>query len=693
MAEILKTYNLGDMRACYILNDFNRAVLVVLPENKDCDLLSEKNVNAYKYGSLAHIHLNCHNEGFYSNCFKLSESLNYLSFNKQTVEDTADFIKIVTTEISDTGYGINHTLLWYKGEAGFEVYTEFFNNSASDLTLDYITSASLDNFSPYIEDDGGRDIVLHRFKSGWSMEGLHKAETVTELGLEKAWEVSGESIKFGAIGSRPVREYHPLCAVEDKANGVIWGMSLAHNASWQMEFTRTFTNLSLSCGLADVTHGLWSKKVCAGESFKTPSAYITVANGDISDSSNRLLSLRHRKLDASGKDLDMDITYNEWATTWGHPTEEFLISLADILKRGKTKYLVMDAGWYKADHSIGDWELNEESFPNGLKNYTDEIRKRGLIPGIWFEFESVGNKSDHFNSAYDNMMLTHNGHTVVGLVINGRKEKFLDFRKPEAIEYLDEKVINFLRDNGFGYIKVDYNATTGAGIDGPDSQGENLRNHMEKVRDYFVKIGNEVPGIVIENCASGGCRLEQSMMDVSQMSSASDAHEGYEGVVVAANLHYVAPPRQSQLWCTLKPEYDSAHFSHIISGGFLGRLCWSGDFPALSEEQLNEVFAAEDFYCEVSDIIKRGNSRIYRTDDCSFSHPIGTQAVLRFSEDGSRALLVAHSMKSPKTLEIEIPDGYKIEKSLYESWAKINAGKIILTPNRDFEGNVYLLVK
>lgn len=693
MAKLINKYILGDMEAAYLLNEQGRAALVLLPNGTTFNFENQKNSSALEFSSLAHIHLSSHNEGIYSNCLKLSETLDNLKYICQAVEETDEFIKIITTEEAEEGYGINHSLLWFKGEKALESTTEFFNNSGNQLNLEYITSASLDALSPLIDTDGGKEIVFHRFKAGWSMEGLHKAESLTDLGLEKAWTLSGENLKFGATGSRPVREYHPICAVEDTKNNIVWGLSLAHNASWQMELTRTEYNLNLSASIADSNFGLWSKKIKSGEKFTSPTAYLTVANGSIDESSNRLLSARHRYIDKNGRDDNMDIAYNEWATTWGHPTEEFLIKLADILKKGKTKYLVVDDGWFIREKGIGDWEVNTDSFPNGMKHFTDEIRKRGLIPGVWMEFECATEGSEHFKAEYDNMKVQKNGRTVIGKVINGRRESFFDFRKPEVINYLDEKVIKFLNDSGFGYIKVDYNASMGIGIDGADSPGENLREHMSAVREYFKKMAKEVSGLIIENCASGGCRLEPSMMDITQISSSSDAHEGYEGAVICANLHYIAPPRQNSVWCTLKPEYDSAHFTHIIAGGFLGRLCWSGDFPNLSEAQLSEVFAAENLYCEVADIIKRGNSYIYRTDKCSFSDPTGTQALIRYSEDTRRALVIVHSFKNSKELSFAIPSGYKIEKSLYSSSAKIENDKFILTPNKDFEGNVYLLTK
>ena len=692
MSKFLNSYFLGDMKALYILNDENRALFVILPSDAEFDE-NEKNIDAYKYSSLAHIHLGEHNEGIYSNCLKLSETLDTLSFKNQNLSETEEFIKIETTEESPLGYGIRHTLLWFKGEKVIESTTEFYNVSNETLTLEYLTSVSLDLLSPFALDDGAKSTVFHRFIAGWSMEGLLKSETLNSLGLERAWTLSGENLRFGATGSRPVRHYHPICAIEDTKENIVWGVSLAHNASWQMELTRTYSNLNLSCGLADSNFGHWSKKIKSGESFCSPTAYITVTKGSVAESSNRLLAARHRYIEKSGKDNDMAIAYNEWATTWGHPTEEFLVKLADILKKGKTKYLIVDDGWFIREKGIGDWEVNTESFPNGMKHFTDEIKKRGLIPGVWMEFECATEGSEHFKPEYDNMKVQKNGHAVIGKVINGRRESFFDFRKEEVRDYLTKKVIDFLNESGFGYIKVDYNASMGIGIDGNDSPGENLREHMACVRDFFIKMANEVPGLIIENCASGGCRLEPSMMDITQISSGSDAHEGYEGPVIHANLHYIAPPRQSSVWCTLKPEYDRIHFTHIIAGGFLGRLCWSGDFPSLNAEQMDMVYAAEDLYSAVSDIIKKGDSYIYRTDECSFSDPTGTQGVIRFSETKEKALVVTHSFKDAKKLEITIPSGFKITKALYETNAKIEGDRLIISPKNDFEGNVYLLEK
>ncbi len=690
MAERIKCYEFGDISVNYLLNDKNRVVMTILPKGQECDFMSQKNVEVYNRSSLAHLQLACHNAGMFSNSFKLSETLSKLAFKEQYTEETDDYITIVTVEEAEEGFGVKHRLCWHKGESGFEVNTEFYNNTGFEQVLEYLTSASLDALSPCLSDEGSKKLKFHRFKAGWSMEGLHQENTLAELGLERAWTTSAESLRFGAVGTRPVREYHPYGALEDTENGIIWGVYLAHNASWLMEMSRIVDGTSLSIGLADNVTGAWSKKIADGESFVSPTAYVSVAKGGIAEISNRLLSMRHRAIDAYGEE-GLPIIYNDFVTTWGKPTEGALLKMADILQDSKVKYLVMDAGWYKTVSQVGDWEVSPIAFPNGMKYYTDKIREKGMVPGIWFEFECAESTSKASLPEFDDLKLKKNGRVIVGEVINGRRETFFDFRNPKAVEYLDQKVIAFLKNNGFGYIKVDYNTSPGAVIDGNDSGGENLRQHMEKVREFFIKMKKEIPDLIIENCASGGCRLEPSMMDITAMSSASDTHEGYEGAVVAANLHYLTPPRQNQVWCTLKPEYSAERFSHIISQGFLGRLCWSGLIADLSEEQLGEMWKAESLYEKVSPIIARGNSYIYRTDPCSFYSPTGTQAVVRYSEDGGQALVVTHSFKNAKTLSIELKGDYTVAESLYENSCDIDGKALTIIPQADFTANVYLL--
>lgn len=122
-------------------------------------------------------------------------------------------------------------------------------------------------------------------------------------------------------------------------------------------------------------------------------------------------------------------------------------------------------------------------------------------------------------------------------------------------------------------------------------------------------------------------------------------------------------------------------------------MCWSGLITNLSNEQLEEMWNAERFYEKVSPIIKRGNSYIYRTDICSFNSPQGTQVVARYSEDEEQLLIVVHSFENAKEITIELKGEYVLVESLYKSAHFVKRTKLVIFPDSDFEGNVYLLKK
>src|SRR5690606_23167918 len=206
-------------------------------------------------------------------------------------------------------------------------------------------------------------------------------------------------------------------------------------------------------------------------------------------------------------------------TTWGDPSLENITGIADRLKGSGVRYLVIDAGWYKTadtdwSSGHGDWVPSEQLFPTGVKAAADAIRERGMIPGLWFEMETVGSQSTAFKLGKHFLMRD-------GIPVTVRERRFWDLNDPEAVAFLTERVIDLLESCGFGYLKVDYNETAGLGCDHPDSQGEGLRRQIEGTYRFFEEIRRRLPDLVIENCSSGGHRLEPSMMSLTAMSSFS----------------------------------------------------------------------------------------------------------------------------------------------------------------------------
>ncbi len=517
-----------------------------------------------------------------------------------------------------------------------EVQTKVENKGTEAVKLEMLTSFVL------------RDVKLdriHRMQSCWSAEGKLRSESVTDLHLEKSWNGCAYRIeKFGNVGSMPVRKYFPFLAVEDSETGEFTAMQLYCASSWQMEIKcKEKDTFTVSGGIADRDFGQWMKELKPGESFFAPKAVL--AKGDsLLDVCDKLVKAQNPKI--SRLDDSMGIMFNEYCTTWGNPTFENVKKVCDKIADKGIQALVIDSGWYGNAVNwwdmVGDWVVNEKRFPGGMKGIADYIRSKGMIPGLWFEMESVTSGAANFQNT--DLLVKKDG---VPLTVGNRR--FWDLETPGAVDYLTKTVIGILRDSGFGYIKVDYNDTMGMGCDGPEGPGENLRKKVQANQAFFRKISEEIPDIMIENCSSGGHRLEPSMMELVSQASFSDAHETAAIPLIAANLHRVIPPKQSQVWAVMRAKDSDERIFYSIVATFLGRMCLSGDIYDISDHQWKLIEEGMDFYRQVADVIRDGKTTVIQTDTESYNHPTGEQLVVR--ELGDKGLAIFHRFENSSGIE------------------------------------------
>ncbi|MFC6334394.1 glycoside hydrolase family 36 protein [Paenibacillus septentrionalis] len=650
-----RDYVLGDMIARYIKDDQSSTVgLILLPNT----MASEVRHKYEMVDSLVQIKLlgDAYPSGFaHGHSMRNSGTLDKLEFQDQHVIEGKDRKTIISTWNSPDSYKVEHHFIWYTDYNAIESYVVIRNKGERPITVEMLSSFSLTGITPFAEDDASDTVVLHRVLSSWSAEGRLMSNTLAELNLEPAWAPFGNRcLRFGQVGSMPVREFFPTAFLEDTRAGVTWGVQIAHPASWQIELGRRDHALYLSGGLADREFGHWYKTIGIEESFQSPSAFLTTVAGDVDCAAERLTAIQNRPLaQLPAVENDLPIIFNDYCTTWGSPSASNLYAIAEQLKGKGIQYLVIDCGWYKSDtsnwfNSMGDWEVSRSDFPNGLEETVEHIRKCGLIPGIWFEMEVCGEASTAFHNTEH--LLKRDGFPITV----GRR-RFWDFRDPYVIEYLREKVIQFMKQHRFGYLKVDYNDSLGIGCDGSESLGEGLRSQMQAVQDFFRLIKKEIPDIVIENCASGGHRLEPSMLAITSMSSFSDAHECEEIPIIAANLHRVILPRQSQIWAVLRKQDSLQRLVYSLSSTMLGRMCLSGDIHELSHEQWKVVEQAIKFYKDVAPIIKEGTTRRYGSTITRYRKPEGWQAIMRTSNDHHQLLVVIHTFDGALAPTITLP--------------------------------------
>ncbi len=588
-----------------------------------------------------------------------SPSVASLQSIARRVETDAGETTVCTTLKDAKGAHIRHFVKWRLGTRYVEIWCDVENGADSPRTLEMLSSFTLGGITPFARDDAPERLLLHRFRSRWSAEARLESRSLESMGLERSWAGFGTVVeRFGQVGSMPVRGFFPHVAIEDTAVGVVWAACLGWGGSWQMEVARQGDAVALSGGLADAEFGHWRKTLAPGERFETPRAFLTVVAGDLTEACHRLLEIYEPGLEvAPESEREGAIVFNDWCQSWGDPSEQTVEESLARLTGTVVGYFVIDAGWFvppggNVGLTHGDWNPSETRFPQGMQALAARIRAAGLIPGLWFELETCGEKSALFHRED---LLLHAG----GKPLTTGTRRFLDLSNPDTIAYLDEKVIGPLKEWDFDYLKLDYNEALGTELDGPCSPGETLRAQTGHAYEFITRIQREKPGIVIENCASGGHRLEYGFVSRTALSSFSDAHESREIPLIAASLQLLIPPAQSLVWAVLHPDDPPRRLVFSLAATFLGRVCLSGPVGRITDDQWCLVQEGLAFYRKCWPVIRRGTSRICGDVPVSRRHPRGWQAVVRQSAEGSRCLVVLHvfAREDRQPMSVPLPAG------------------------------------
>lgn len=598
-------------------------------------------------------------------------------------KQTANNFGVQTVLTDGRGNFYTHTLRYDDKTGVFSADVLYENKTGKKRTLEFLESAHL-GIAPQ---EGAEQLTLYRMTSAWSRECRLKKDEFFNLGLERSWANYGlKSEKWGSVGSMPNRGYYPFAAVED-TDGVIWGMTVEAPYSWQMEVSLERESVALGGGLADFETGHWRKEIKDGEKFSTHKAYFTVKeSGGVNAVANAFVHYADARLQVPESEESMPVLFNEYCTTWGVPSQENIRNILTALQGFPINVFVIDAGWFKPDNmkwdlTGGDWQESRTLFPDGIKAIADTIKAHGMIPGIWFEFETAARCSKLFQR--EELLLKRDNE-----VISGKNRRFLDLRKREADEYLHERVLNFLKQNGFGYLKIDYNEAYGPGCDGAESLGEGGRQVAQESIKWLDKL-KEVEGIVIENCSSGGSRIEPYRMSKVSMCSFSDAHECAEIPLVAANVSRVIPARQSQIWATLRENESVSRTVYSLCAAMIGRICLSGDVLNMSDAKRTLILNGLNFYSAVKDVVRYGDIVDIDCDVASYRNPVGKQVYVK--EYNGRRFIIVHVFGKDDLIEIPL-EGYRLECAYTDLDYQETDGHLQISA-KSFTAGAFLLVK
>jgi alpha-galactosidase len=320
------------------------------------------------------------------------------------------------------------------------------------------------------------------------------------------------------------------------------------------------------------------------------------------------------------KDKERPILLNSWEACYFNINEDRLVDLATKAASVGIELLVMDDGWFGKRNddttSLGDWKVNPEKLPNGLKVLVDRVKATGVEFGIWVEPEMVSMDSDLYRAHPDwAMQIPGKPHT------EGRNQRILDLSKTEVQDYIIGSLSAIFDSADISYCKWDMNRIFSdyysQGV-APERQGELMHRYQIGLYRCMKVLTEKYPKILFEGCASGGNRYDLGILSYFPQIWTSDDTDAImrSGIQTSVSYGYPAasytchvsdvPNHQTLRSTPLETRYNIACFGCL---GYEFNLC------NMSEEELQAVREQVAQYKKLRRLFQYGEFYRVRNDE------------------------------------------------------------------------------
>lgn len=339
--------------------------------------------------------------------------------------------------------------------------------------------------------------------------------------------VVGANHSMHPTGGRSSQEAFPFFNIQSPTGGMV--VAIGWTGNWQADIARPAANSS------HVTTGMMNLAtyLMPGEQIRTPSTALLLWQGNDhmmgqNDFRQFLLAHHHPKIDGKPAEFPICSSFN-----YGDPApcNEYTCMTADyaiaLVRRYAQFELLpqvfwLDAGWYsKADdyrkghnwaNTVGNWSVDAYRFPQGLGPVADEIHRQGCKFMVWFEPERVMKGSD-WALEHPEFMLDASGKSVQPdwIKLHDQDSYLFNLGDPVARKWFCEQIAKLIRDNRIDYYRQDFNMEPEGfwyAHNKKDRVGISEIRYIEGLYAFWDYLRTEFPNLLIDNCASGGRRID-----------------------------------------------------------------------------------------------------------------------------------------------------------------------------------------
>ncbi|MFC0680945.1 alpha-galactosidase [Lysobacter korlensis] len=415
----------------------------------------------------------------------------------------------------------------------------------------------------------------------------------------------GTHLREGRRG-RTGSDATPLLAVGTPGFGFGRGEVWAVHTAWSGNH-RTYAELGLP-GLRVVGGGEvllpGEVRLAPGERYRSPELYAAYGEGLNEVAGAFHAHLRSR---ATHPRSPRPVVLNTWEAVYFQHDLAALTELAQVGARVGVERFVLDDGWFRSRRNdkagLGDWQVDESVWPDGLQPLVDVVRSLGMDFGLWFEPEMVNEDSD-LARAHPDWILGPGER----LPLPGRNQQVLNLAVPEAYDYILDSISTLVARYGIDYIKWDHNRDL---VEAGDRRSGEPRVHEQTLATYRLmdELRRRHPRLEIESCSSGGGRVDLGVLQRTDRVWASDCIDALERQQIQRWTGLLLPPELIGSHVGA-PVAHTTHRTHSLAfraaTAVFGHFGIEWDLRGASEQELAELARWVQLYKEERQLLHSG---------------------------------------------------------------------------------------
>ena len=425
-----------------------------------------------------------------------------------------------------------------------------------------------------------------------------------------------------------------------EADGPVWFGELGWSGSWR------FTVEQTSLQQVRVTGGYnpfdFGYHLGPGESLSTPPFYAGYTGKGLGEASRILHRFQRTEILPQRPNPKLrPVLYNSWEATGFDVDEAGQIALAEKAAKLGVERFVIDDGWFgqrKNDHAgLGDWYVNPQKFPHGLKPVIDRVHALGMDFGIWVEPEMVNPDSDLYRKHPDWAM-----HFEGRPRTEGRNQLLLNLARNDVKEYTFAWLDKLVTENDIAFLKWDYNrnwSDPGWPEAPVDQQKEIYVKYVNNLYEILDRLRAKHPKLEIESCSGGGGRVDLGILKRTDEVWTSDNTDALDRLSIQDGFTHAYTPGVMMAWVTDVPNFVDGRtvalkFRFLVA--MTGSLGIGSNLNRFSDEEMKQSAEYVSYYKSIRGTVQDGE--LYRLMPPENSEQSAVQYV---SRDGKQAVLFA----------------------------------------------------